>query len=215
MAPLIVQAKGAAPPSDSPADARTRPGEAVARLEFDTGCLIGRAPAPDAPLEASTPARAASGQVCIVASGRARATTKPADAAARHMLWRRHRPHLDGPRGCSASSIRRSAARVDWPWFVVSQIAFGLAAGFVVARARPLATMQTWPLAARAASKPQGRVGSRSATDETSCVELEARHGFAGARPSVGRGSPRGRSPLRLNNQGAMSGPPTSSSRCC
>jgi len=41
-------------------------------------------------------------------------------------------------------------ARVDWPWFVVSQIAFGLAAGFVVARAHPLATMQTWPLAARA-----------------------------------------------------------------
>ena len=42
------------------------------------------------------------------------------------------------------------AARVDWPWFVVSQIAFGLAAGFVVARAHPLATMQSWPLAARA-----------------------------------------------------------------
>jgi len=42
------------------------------------------------------------------------------------------------------------AARVDWPWFVVSQIAFGLATGFVVARAHPLATMQTWPLAARA-----------------------------------------------------------------
>src|SRR5205823_14140027 len=42
------------------------------------------------------------------------------------------------------------AARVDWPWFVVSQTAFGLAAGFVVARAHPLATMQTWPLAALA-----------------------------------------------------------------
>jgi hypothetical protein len=41
-------------------------------------------------------------------------------------------------------------ARVDWAWFVVSQIAFGLSAGFVVARARPLATMQRWPLAARA-----------------------------------------------------------------
>ena len=40
--------------------------------------------------------------------------------------------------------------RVDWPWFVASQIAFGLAAGFVVARAQPLATMQSWPLAARA-----------------------------------------------------------------
>jgi hypothetical protein len=40
--------------------------------------------------------------------------------------------------------------RVDWVWFIVSQIAFGLAAGFVVGRAQPIATMQTWPLAARA-----------------------------------------------------------------
>jgi hypothetical protein len=49
-------------------------------------------------------------------------------------------------------------ARVDWPWFVVSQMAFGLATGFVVARAHPLATMQTWSLAARAgveASRPR------------------------------------------------------------
>jgi len=42
------------------------------------------------------------------------------------------------------------AARVDWSWFVVSQIAFGLVAGFVVARATPIATMQTWPLQMRA-----------------------------------------------------------------
>jgi hypothetical protein len=41
-------------------------------------------------------------------------------------------------------------ARVDWFWFVITQMAFGLATGFVVARAHPLATMQTWPLAARA-----------------------------------------------------------------
>ena len=41
-------------------------------------------------------------------------------------------------------------ARIDWSWFIASQIAFGLAAGFVVARAQPLATMQSWPLAARA-----------------------------------------------------------------
>src|SRR6266545_5404839 len=49
-------------------------------------------------------------------------------------------------------------ARVDWPWFVASQMAFGLATGFVVARAHPLATMQTWSLAARAgveASRPR------------------------------------------------------------
>ncbi len=47
-------------------------------------------------------------------------------------------------------------ARVDWAWFAVSQIAFGLAVGFVVARATPLATMQTWPLAARAGVEASG-----------------------------------------------------------
>jgi hypothetical protein len=52
-------------------------------------------------------------------------------------------------------------AHVDWPWFVVSQIAFGLATGFVVARAQPLPTMQTWPLAARVGVKTRGtRSGS-------------------------------------------------------
>jgi hypothetical protein len=47
-------------------------------------------------------------------------------------------------------------ARVDWTWFIISQVAFGLAAGFVVSRAQPVATMQTWPLAARAGVKAQG-----------------------------------------------------------
>jgi hypothetical protein len=47
-------------------------------------------------------------------------------------------------------------ARVDWTWFVISQIAFGLAAGYVVSRAQPVATMQTWPLAARAGVKAPG-----------------------------------------------------------
>ena len=56
-------------------------------------------------------------------------------------------------------------ARVDWTWFVVSQIAFGLAAGYVVSRAQPVATMQTWPLAARAG------------------VEARRRERAAGARP--------------------------------
>ena len=46
--------------------------------------------------------------------------------------------------------------RVDWWWFIVSQIAFGLAAGLVVARAQPVATMQTWPLAARAGVQAAG-----------------------------------------------------------
>jgi hypothetical protein len=47
-------------------------------------------------------------------------------------------------------------ARVDWKWFIASQIAFGLAAGFVVARAQPIATMQTWPLLARAGVETAG-----------------------------------------------------------
>jgi hypothetical protein len=47
-------------------------------------------------------------------------------------------------------------ARIDWPWFIASQIAFGLAAGFVVSRAQPIATMQTWPLAARAGVEATG-----------------------------------------------------------
>ena len=47
-------------------------------------------------------------------------------------------------------------ARVDWAWFMVSQIAFGLTAGFVVGRAAPIATMQTWPLVARAGLEAPG-----------------------------------------------------------
>ena len=46
--------------------------------------------------------------------------------------------------------------RVDWWWFILSQIAFGLAAGYVVGRAQPVATMQTWPLAARAGVQAAG-----------------------------------------------------------
>jgi hypothetical protein len=47
-------------------------------------------------------------------------------------------------------------ARIDWPWFIASQIAFGLAAGLVISRAVPVATMQTWPLAARAGVQATG-----------------------------------------------------------
>ena len=47
-------------------------------------------------------------------------------------------------------------ARVDWVWFIASQIAFGLATGFVVNRAHPVATMQTLPFAARAGVQATG-----------------------------------------------------------
>jgi hypothetical protein len=40
-------------------------------------------------------------------------------------------------------------ARIDWRWFVASQIAFGLAAAYVVARTARIATMQSWSFGAR------------------------------------------------------------------
>jgi hypothetical protein len=40
-------------------------------------------------------------------------------------------------------------ARIAWPWFVASQIAFGLVAGFVIARSGLIGVPQHGPLAAR------------------------------------------------------------------
>ena len=40
-------------------------------------------------------------------------------------------------------------ARIDWGWFVATQIAFGLVAGFVVSRFTPVPTAQHAPYAAR------------------------------------------------------------------
>src|SRR5262249_32605037 len=48
-------------------------------------------------------------------------------------------------------------ARIAWSWFVVSQIAFGLAAGYVVARATPVPTAQTRPFVERARVEATGR----------------------------------------------------------
>ena len=41
-------------------------------------------------------------------------------------------------------------SRIDWTWFVMSQIAFGLTCGFVVARTEKIETMQTWTWERRA-----------------------------------------------------------------
>jgi len=47
-------------------------------------------------------------------------------------------------------------ARIDWPWFVASQIAFGLIVGAVVTRTQRIRTMQSLPLAARAGIEAPG-----------------------------------------------------------
>jgi hypothetical protein len=41
-------------------------------------------------------------------------------------------------------------ARIEWSWFVGSQIAFGLVAGWVIARTEKIETLQSWPLIDRA-----------------------------------------------------------------
>ena len=48
-------------------------------------------------------------------------------------------------------------ARIAWTWFVASQVAFGLAAGYVVARARPIPTAQTRSFVDRADVEATGR----------------------------------------------------------
>jgi hypothetical protein len=46
--------------------------------------------------------------------------------------------------------------RIDWRWFIASQIAFGLACGWVISRSERIATMQNWPLAARVGIEAPG-----------------------------------------------------------
>lgn len=45
---------------------------------------------------------------------------------------------------------------IRWSWFIGSQLAFGLTAGWVVARSEPVRTMQAWSLAERAGIEATG-----------------------------------------------------------
>jgi hypothetical protein len=46
--------------------------------------------------------------------------------------------------------------RIDWLWFIASQVAFGLTTGYVIHHTKTVETMQTWPLAARAGLEAPG-----------------------------------------------------------
>jgi len=46
--------------------------------------------------------------------------------------------------------------RIDWRWFIASQVAFGMTGGLVIARSERIETMQTWPMAARAGLETPG-----------------------------------------------------------
>jgi hypothetical protein len=52
-------------------------------------------------------------------------------------------------------------ARIDWIWFIASQIAFGMTTGYVVHHSKMVETMQTWPLAARAGIEAPGLLHDR------------------------------------------------------
>src|SRR5712664_3840458 len=47
-------------------------------------------------------------------------------------------------------------ARIHWGWFIASQFAFGMVAGFVAARHEPISTMQYLPFAVRAGIEAPG-----------------------------------------------------------
>jgi hypothetical protein len=51
--------------------------------------------------------------------------------------------------------------RIDWIWFIVSQVAFGMTTGYVVHHSKMVETMQTWPLAARAGIEAAGVMEER------------------------------------------------------
>ena len=55
--------------------------------------------------------------------------------------------------------------RIDWPWFVISQIAFGIVAGIVVSRQERIATWQPLPLAVREGVEAQGVVDESGGGD--------------------------------------------------
>jgi hypothetical protein len=46
--------------------------------------------------------------------------------------------------------------RIEWIWYIASQVAFGVVAGWVVSRTEPIATAQTLPLALRAGLETSG-----------------------------------------------------------
>lgn len=51
--------------------------------------------------------------------------------------------------------------KINWPWFVVCQIAFGLVCGAVIAKSAPIKTMQSWTMAERAAMMAPGILPER------------------------------------------------------
>jgi hypothetical protein len=55
--------------------------------------------------------------------------------------------------------------RIDWPWFVASQMAFGIVAGIVVSKQERVRTWQHLPFAIRAGIEVPGAIGEKNQKD--------------------------------------------------
>ncbi len=55
--------------------------------------------------------------------------------------------------------------RIDWIWFMVAQIIFGLVAGYVVSKHIPISTLQHLPFAMRAGIEAPGLEGDAGGKD--------------------------------------------------
>ncbi|MFN8641254.1 MAG: cytochrome c [Candidatus Binatia bacterium] len=71
--------------------------------------------------------------------------------------------------------------RIDWPWFVASQIAFGLAVGVWVTRTERIRTMQSLPFAARAGIEAPGLSGREGGRVRAPLVGVVALAGLLAA----------------------------------
>jgi len=60
------------------------------------------------------------------------------------------------------------ASRIDWVWFMASQVAFGLVAGFVVVRQSRVKTRENLPFALRAGVEASGIIRPRDAGEKRS-----------------------------------------------
>jgi len=56
-------------------------------------------------------------------------------------------------------------SRIDWKWFVASQLAFGLTGGYVIARSEAIETLEEVPLALRAGIEAPGLTDSHDKPD--------------------------------------------------
>jgi hypothetical protein len=59
------------------------------------------------------------------------------------------------------------ASRIDWFWFIASQVAFGVLAGLVVLRQQPVSTRENLPFAVRAGIEAPGIMEEKREKDDS------------------------------------------------